>query len=111
VVYGHTQVAEPEWLNRTINIDTGRVFCGKLTALRYAEKELVSVPAPPTYYKSAKPFLVEEESAPALTAQQQLDDLLDIENVIGQRIIETRLHRSVTIREENATTALEVRSR
>ncbi len=45
VVYGHTPVAEPEWLNRTINIDTGCVFGGKLTALRYPEKELVSVPA------------------------------------------------------------------
>ncbi len=111
VVYGHTPVAEPEWLNRTINIDTGCVFGGKLTALRYPEKELVSVPAQQTYYKSAKPFLAEEESAPALTAQQQLDDLLDIEDVIGKRIIETRLHRSVTIREENATTALEVMSR
>jgi len=45
VVYGHTPVAEPQWLNRTINIDTGCVFGGKLTALRYPEKELVSVPA------------------------------------------------------------------
>src|SRR5216683_7047852 len=45
VIYGHTTVPEPEWLNRTINIDTGCVFGGKLTALRYPEKELVSVPA------------------------------------------------------------------
>jgi protein phosphatase len=28
----------PEWLNRTINIDTGCVFGGRLTALRYPEK-------------------------------------------------------------------------
>ena len=111
VVYGHTPVSEPEWLNRTINIDTGCVFGGKLTALRYPERELVSVPALRTYYESAKPFLKEEELAPALTVQQQLDDLLDIEDVIGKRIIHTRLHRSITIREENATTALEVMSR
>ena len=45
VVYGHTPVPEPEWLNRTINVDTGCVFGGKLTALRYPEKELISVPA------------------------------------------------------------------
>ncbi len=45
VVYGHTPVPEPEWLNRTINIDTGCVFGGRLTALRYPERELVSVPA------------------------------------------------------------------
>ena len=43
VVYGHTPVPEPEWLNRTINIDTGCVFGGRLTALRYPEKELVCV--------------------------------------------------------------------
>jgi protein phosphatase len=111
VVYGHTPIAEPEWLNRTINIDTGCVFGGKLTALRYPERELVSVPALHTYYESVKPFLAEEASAPALTTQQQLDDLLDIEDVIGKRIINTRLNRTVTIREENAITALEVMSR
>ena len=43
VVYGHTPVPEPEWLNRTICIDTGCVFGGRLTALRYPERELVSV--------------------------------------------------------------------
>ena len=111
VVYGHTPIAEPEWLNRTINIDTGCVFGGKLTALRYPERELVSVPALRTYYESVKPFLAEEAGAPALTAQQQLDDLLDIEDVIGKRIINTRLNRTITIREENAITALEVMSR
>ena len=111
VVYGHTPIAEPEWLNRTINIDTGCVFGGKLTALRYPERELVSVPALHTYYESVKPFLAEDKSAPALTAQQQLDDLLDIEDVIGKRIINTRLNRTITIREENAITALEVMSR
>ncbi len=111
VVYGHTPIAEPEWLNRTINIDTGCVFGGKLTALRYPERELVSIPALHTYYESVKPFLAEEASAPALTAQQQLDDLLDIEDVIGKRIINTRLNRTITIREENAITALEVMSR
>ena len=57
VVYGHTPVPEPEWLNRTINIDTGCVFGGKLTALRYPERELVSVPAARTYCEPARPFL------------------------------------------------------
>jgi protein phosphatase len=111
VVYGHTPVPEPEWLNRTICIDTGCVFGGKLTALRYPEKELVSVSALQTYYEPAKPFLSEEEQAPPLTAQQKYDDVLDIEDVIGKRIISTRLHRTVTIREENSIAALEVMSR
>jgi protein phosphatase len=111
VVYGHTPVPEPEWLNRTLNIDTGCVFGGKLTALRYPEKELVSVPAKHTYAESRKPFLPAETQAPALTAQQQHDDLLDIADVTGKRIVSTRLHGNVTIREENAIAALEVMSR
>ncbi|MGV2940844.1 bis(5'-nucleosyl)-tetraphosphatase PrpE [Mesobacillus sp. LC4] len=45
VVYGHTPVREPRVLNNTYNIDTGAVFGGNLTALRYPEMELVSVPS------------------------------------------------------------------
>jgi ABC-type phosphate/phosphonate transport system ATPase subunit len=41
--------------HRTINIDTGCVFGGCLTALRYPERECVSVPAARPYYVSAKP--------------------------------------------------------
>ena len=55
VVYGHTPVPEPEWLDRTVNIDTGCVFGGKLTALRHPEKEFVSVPAARTYSEPAGP--------------------------------------------------------
>jgi protein phosphatase len=111
VVYGHTPVPEPEWLNNTICIDTGCVFGGRLTALRYPERELVSVPASRTYFAPAKPFLAPEAQAPALTAQQTHDDLLDIEDALGKRIISTRLHHNITIREENAIPALEVMSR
>src|SRR5213079_2657413 len=35
----------------------------------------------------------------------------DIEDVTGKRIITTRLHHNVTVREENAIAALEVMSR
>jgi protein phosphatase len=111
VVYGHTPVPEPEWLNRTINIDTGCVFGGRLTALRYPEKELVSVPAKKTYYDSVKPFLPEGTEQPPLSAQQEHDDVLDIDDVLGKRIVTTRLHHNLTIREENAVAALEVMSR
>ncbi len=111
VVYGHTPIPEPEWLNRTVNIDTGCVFGGKLTALKYPEKEFVSVPARQTYCAPAKPFLPAEKQAPILSAQQLHDDLLDADDVIGKRIVSTRLRNNVTIREENATAALEVMSR
>ena len=109
VVYGHTPVPEPEWLNRTINIDTGCVFGGRLTALRWPEKELVSVPAREPYADAVRPFT--PVPAPALSAQQANDDLLDIDDVRGKRLVTTRLHRNVTIREENAAAALEVMSR
>ena len=111
VVYGHTPVPEPEWLNNTTDVDTGCVFGGKLTALRYPEREFVSVPALQTYYEPARPFLAPEDHAPRLTAQQQNDDTLDLADVIGKRLIETRLAGKVTIREENAAAAIEVMSR
>lgn len=111
VVYGHTPVPEPEWLNKTINIDTGCVFGGKLTALRYPEKELASVKAKQTYCEPARPFLDDDDKSPNLTSQQIQDDLLDADDVIGKRIVSTRLRHNVTIREENGTAALEVMSR
>ncbi len=111
VVYGHTPVPDPVWLNRTINIDMGCVFGGRLTALRYPEKELVSVPAARTSYQSAKPFLPDAVRTPAPEAAGVREDLLDIEDVLGKRRIATRLHGEVTIREEQAHAALEVMSR
>ena len=111
VIYGHTPVPQPEWLNRTINIDTGCVFGGALTALRYPENELVSVDALEMYAEPVRPFLPEEKQVEALSAQQQDDDLLDIRDVIGKRIINSRLRPNISIREENATAALEVMSR
>ena len=111
VVYGHTPVPQPEWLNRTINIDTGCVFGGSLTALRYPEKELVSVVARETYAQPVRPLMLPADSAPLLTSQQTHDDLLDIDDVIGKRIVTTRLHHNVTVREENGLAALEVMSR
>ena len=110
VVYGHTPVAEPQWVNRTINIDTGCVFGGKLTALRYPEKEIVSVPAYQTYYQPTKPLLNEVDKLSSVKTQEP-DDILNIDDVRGKRVISTRLHHNVTIREENAITALEVMSR
>ena len=111
VVFGHTPVPEAEWLNNTTDVDTGAVFGGKLTALRYPEREFVTVPALRTYYEPARPFLPPEEHAPRLTAQQEHDDTLDLADVIGKRLVDTRLAGKVTIREENAAAAIEVMSR
>ncbi|MBU8906898.1 bis(5'-nucleosyl)-tetraphosphatase PrpE [Desertibacillus haloalkaliphilus] len=43
IIYGHTPVKIPRKINYTINIDTGCVFGGQLTACRYPEIETVSV--------------------------------------------------------------------
>ena len=110
VVYGHTPVTEAQWINRTINIDTGCVFGGKLTALRYPEKEFVSVPAHQTYYEPAKPFLNEDAERSTVNTHAYAD-ILNIDDVLGKRVISTRLHHNVTIREENTIAALETISR
>ncbi|MGD9814492.1 MAG: polynucleotide kinase-phosphatase [Hyphomonadaceae bacterium] len=108
IVYGHTPVVEAEWVNNTICIDTGCVFGGKLTALRWPERELVSVPATRTYFEPAKPLV-----APAAerSAQGVADDMLDYADVSGRRWIDTTLMKRIVVAEENAAAALEAMSR
>nr|WP_256925297.1 polynucleotide kinase-phosphatase [Streptomyces sp. Amel2xC10] len=106
VVYGHTPVPEATWLNNTICLDTGAVFGGKLTALRWPERELVDVPAERVWYEPAKPLRSEAPGG-------QDGRPLDLADVHGRRIVETRYagQTRIAIREENAAAALEVMSR
>ena len=104
VVYGHTPVTAPEWDNRTLCIDTGCVFGGSLTSLRYPERELVSVPARRMY---AEP-VHRQTVTPGFREHY---DLLDIDDVLGKHVITTALIPAITIREENASAAIEVMSR
>jgi protein phosphatase len=108
IVYGHTPVVSVEWLNNTICLDTGCVFGGKLTALRWPEKELVEVPAARVYAEPVRPL---RAGAGALSLQQQHDDLLDLSLATGKRIIETGLGRSIIIDEGSSAAALEVMTR
>jgi protein phosphatase len=111
VVYGHTPIPVAQWLNKTIDIDTGCVFGGKLTALRYPEQELVDVRAIKVWCEPAKPLALGSLDPVSLTSQQIDDDLLDADDVIGKRIVSTRLRNNITIKEQNSTAALEVMSR
>jgi protein phosphatase len=106
VVYGHTPTLEAEWLNNTLCIDTGCAFGGKLTALRWPERETVSVPARATYAEPARPLGIA-----TLSAQHDADDVLDMVDVLGRRYVETGLMSRVTIKAENSSAALEVVSR
>lgn len=137
VVYGHTPVPEAEWLNNTLNIDTGCVFGGKLTALRWPEREIVQVAARRTYAEpvkrpeakelrpelpsagtalraegaSSEPFSGLSPLASGLSLQWQHDELLRAEDVLGKRLVTTSLIQNVMIPAENAAAALEVMSR
>jgi polynucleotide kinase-phosphatase len=111
VLYGHTPVPAPEWVNNTLCLDTGCVFGGRLTALRYPERDLVSIPAAEVYYQPAKPFPTNPEVVVADTAGRRDPEVLDITDVTGSRVVETRYHSRIGVREENAAAALEVMSR
>jgi protein phosphatase len=103
VLYGHTPVPAAEWLNNTLCLDTGCVFGGKLTALNYPERTVVSVPATRVHYTPAKPFPV--------AAARRDPGVLDIGDVTGSRVIETAYLSRVGVREAHAAAALEVMSR
>jgi protein phosphatase len=111
VLYGHTPVPEPEWINNTMCLDTGCVFGGRLTALRYPERELVSVAAAAVYYAPTKPFPVNDSATGDGTAGRVDPDVLDITDVTGTRVVETQHHGRVSVRADNAAAALEVMSR
>jgi protein phosphatase len=70
VAYGHTPVPEPWWENNTVNLDTGCVFGGRLSALRYPEREVVSVPAAREYAESKRPFLSTPSTELSASADQ-----------------------------------------
>jgi protein phosphatase len=111
VLYGHTPVPVPEWINNTLCLDTGCVFGGRLTALRYPERELVSVPAAEVYYEPARPFPANAGRAAADAAGRRDPEVLDITDVTGGRVVETAYLKRISVREENAAAALEVMSR
>jgi protein phosphatase len=111
VLYGHTPVPAPEWINNTLCLDTGCVFGGHLTALRYPERELLSVPAAAVYYKPARPFPASPAAAVTDSAARRDPAVLDITDVTGTRVIETQYQKRIGVRAENAAAALEVMSR
>ena len=104
VVYGHTPTPTANFVNNTICLDTGAVFGGTMTALRYPERELVQVEAEQVWYEPVRPLTTD---APGSREGRPLA----LSDVQGRRIVETAHHGRVAVKEENAAAALEVMSR
>lgn len=111
VVYGHTPVPRAEWVNETICIDTGCAFGRRLTALRWPERELVSVPAKKTWAEPSKAFAAALQATAGRTRQQESDSLLDVEDIAGPLRLHTRTAGSVAVRPENCAAALDTMAR
>ncbi|NLU71925.1 polynucleotide kinase-phosphatase [Streptomyces sp. HNM0575] len=110
VVYGHTPVPSASWVNNTLCLDTGCVFGGKLTALRWPERELVDVDAGQVWYEPVRPL--DEPGGHGHGADRgHRERPLELTDVAGRRIVETAHHGRVSVREENSAAALEVMSR
>ncbi|MDO3645726.1 polynucleotide kinase-phosphatase [Nocardia mangyaensis] len=102
VVYGHVPTSKVEWVNNTVCLDTGAVFGGELTALRYPEKTFVAVPAEDTHYEPIRPL---GEAQPARD-----DTTLSLADVTGRRHLRTD-YGTVLVDAESSAAALEVMSR
>lgn len=109
VVYGHTPVPVAGWVNNTICLDTGAVFGGALSALRWPERTLVAVPAEREHYAPSRPLVA--ESAPVAAPAGRPPLLLDVADVVGKHHVETGLAGRLAIDAERSSAALEVMSR
>lgn len=103
VLYGHTPVPTVEWINNTACLDTGCVFGGALSAMRWPEREVVSVPAQQVWYEPIRPLVAE--------APRREAGILTLDDVQGRLIIETSVHGRVGIKEEQSAGGLETMSR
>lgn len=102
VIYGHTPVARARWVNKTMDIDTGCAFGGALSALRYPEMELVSVPAHRQYAVPARPLL---DDSP------QASDTFDLAEFLQPGRVETRTYGSILLKAGERAAAVETFSR
>lgn len=103
VLYGHTPVPSVEWVNNTACLDTGCVFGGALSAMRYPEREVVAVPAERVWYEPVRPLVPE--------TPQRAPGALQLADVQGRMIVETGIIGRVSIKEQQAAGGLETMSR
>lgn len=113
VLYGHVPTPEAHWVNGTMCLDTGCVFGGRLSALRFPEKEVVDVPAEQVWYEPTAPWRRQASGhdTPEDGDVRRRPGILRIDDVLGKHVVETRALGTVGIREDSAAGALEVMSR
>ena len=104
VVYGHTPVVSAQWVNRTLCVDTGCVFGGALTALRWPERETVAVAAARVYCEPVRPARPEVEEVPDV-------GLPDVRDALADPRLGTRLGIGVRVPAERGAAAMEVLAR
>lgn len=104
VLYGHTPVTEVAWINNTACLDTGCVFGGQLSAMRYPEREVVSVDALQLWSEPIKPL--QSPYGP-----QREPGILKMEDVTGPLHLKTGELGTVRISAQQASGALETMSR
>ena len=102
VIYGHTPTPTLDWINNTLCLDTGCAFGGRLSALRYPERETVHVDARAEYYTPSKPFT---------STANRAEGELRLGDVVGSRHVETGHLGRIRIGADSAAGALEVMSR
>ncbi|QDT17674.1 polynucleotide kinase-phosphatase [Alienimonas californiensis] len=105
VVHGHVAVNAAVWRNNVLNLDTGCVFGGRLSALRWPEREIVSVPAHRTHSERSSPL---PSPFPDDPAGGSLPDAADL---LGKSGHETGLMGRITVRAEQSAAALETMAR
>ena len=104
VLYAHQAQPEPVWINKTLNLDTGCVFGGKLTALSYPELELHSQPAQLIYHP---PILPPQAQATQTQAAQDPYTLpYDLFN--GRFLVQTSLRYSFGLDDQQVSAAMEM---
>lgn len=104
VLYGHTPVTEVAWINNTACLDTGCVFGGQLSAMRYPEREVVAVDALREHSEPIRPL--ESPHGP-----QREPGVLSMEDVTGPLHLKAKGLGTIRIRQEQAAGALETMSR
>lgn len=103
VIYGHVPTTEIVWIRNTLCIDTGCVFGGRLTALRWPEKEIVSVPAAKVYYDPIRPLAPTHQAGTLLP---------EVETLTGKLVITTRFNnRDIVLSPERTSVAFEILAR